>query len=83
MDEAPVEEIAELGAKDEVCCATESIPNLRIKQIKTRTVAGEVSDARDWGVMELAVWELELAESKGKFAGLSTSERFFKKRLEP
>jgi len=68
VDAAPVEEVAEVEAKDEV-------------------VAGEVSDAGDWEVMEVAIWELELAEGKAgkaKFAtGTSASERFFKKRLKP
>jgi hypothetical protein len=80
VDAAPVEEeMAEVEAKDEVCCAAKSNPNLRIKQIKTRTA--EVSDARDWGIMEVAIWELELAE--GKATGTSAGERFFKKRLKP
>lgn len=69
VDAAPVEEVAEVEAKDEVW------------------VAGEVSDAGDWEVMEVAIWELELAEGKAgkaKFAtGTSASERFFKKRLKP
>jgi len=71
VDAAPVEEVAEVEAKDEV-------------------VAGEVSDAgdaADWEDMEVAIWELELAEGKAGRAksatGTSASERFFKKRLKP
>jgi len=68
VDAAPVEEVAEVEAKDEVG-------------------AGEVSDAGDagdWEVMEVATWELELAEGKaGRATGTSASERFFKKRLKP
>jgi len=72
VDAAPVEEVAEVEAKDEVW------------------VAGEVSDAgdaADWEDMEVAIWELELAEGKAGRAksatGTSASERFFKKRLKP
>lgn len=53
-------------------------------EAKDEVVAGEVSDAGDWEVMEVAIWELELAEGKTKSAmGTSASERFFKKRLKP
>jgi hypothetical protein len=90
VDAAPVEEVAEVEAKDEVCCASKSNPTFQIKQIKTRTGAGEVSDAGDagdWEVMEVAIWELELAEGKAGRArsatGTTASERFLKKRLKP
>jgi len=48
-------------------------------------VVGEVSDAVDWEIMEVAIWESELAEGKvATFTtGRSTSERFFKKRFGP
>lgn len=50
-------------------------------EVEAKDEVAEVSDARDWGIMEVAIWELELAE--GKATGTSAGERFFKKRLKP
>ena len=47
-DAAPAEvEMAEVEARDEICCGSKSNPNLCTEQKNTRTVVEKVSDAVD------------------------------------
>jgi len=80
-----VEEDAEEEAMEEVlweeAMADAAPVEVEMAEVEVKDevwIVGKVSDAVDWEIMEVAIWESELAE--GKFTtGRSESKRFFKK----